>query len=1621
MLSLLKEKVDSITSREIALKMRNPTVRYEEVYNELCRRYGSETGLFRSRWKKAKLAKNKQGNVLPAEWRRFKTEIGLALSQNPSDDESAVREHVLMQLPLPWQTAVVKKEMRLRNQARAIRIWVPEGETVDSLWYELQKEVDGLTVRDTDGRSFRVDCATREVQEKLLRLNGLYVGNMQLKVAVSELVCSVMEICGLIDERVEEQDTVDALAPETFSSVQVVEEVERSHVQATSSAGPQRGPNRPPPKVVPTPTPWRPAFQPGRDVASWKGKSTGPPPPTQWSRDAKPWNSPPPFCYACRDANKDPHHEYKTCEIFQTAYKEGKYCTYCGPRGRSSKHAFADCKVKQGPDPTPPRNPENARCPKHFSLDDQVWERKWTGEFFWCNPPFSQLHEVVEKIVADQPEICVVVPDWQRLPWFSKIRQLANRQAYRPCGVRVFELHGKAVAPTRWGVWFFYIKAGNNSEPLAPSQPHPDGEALNVPRFSPSNGLDFTATPPLDIATSSNLHAPWEIRENPDGTPLVQADAVPSPLQAAPMLANQADTDSRVQVVDVDIDLNLNCEGTPPSLHIPTRIFGEDGPRRIRALIDTGAEVCIVRPGIVHPHQLRPARKILRMRTANGGILEGGLFETLVVLEMMAVDTETGKDCLIRLPTWCYEANVNDDIILSYRWCQGRAMEILCQEHGMRCRRDNRNIWIAGEGSEYFQDPCTISRIVPEVGKWALNMSVGSMEVAQALRSLDYQVLTVDSDFKRKPDIWCPLDKWEYQTYPQGSFDAMWFRLLTCGKLLSESAKELKFFMELLNYFQPRVWIIQIPREHVLAKDPMLADIPYVDLDMCRFGEAVRGPYRMYGPRTLGLAHRICDSTGKREHSDGKSCGRDTHQKCWRNSFIPVEMVWYAMGRKIQGMELVEMEIRQIQTTEQEEEFQRVYDALRGRVDLEKPILLRDPQEHPMAVAGRLAIMERFGATSMSGKYIPDPPIRGPFGEGRISLVEGAVPVSRTTYRIGGERGEVHKKMVEEIISSGKMEPGSSPWNLPSFLVPKKTPGTYRLVQDFRPLNEVTQKDGHPLPRIADILQLQADFQMWSKFDLVDGYHQMPIAVADRHMTCMATPKGTMQWKVLSMGLKNAGSQFQRMIEWVIRDIECASAYIDDVLVGSKGATLEECIDIHQRDVSRVLEAFEREKLVCSPKKSFLFHMEVEFCGHILREGTRKPSPGKLLPLQGWELPRTITELRGFLGLTNHFSEYVKDYAYMSAPLSEKLKVGREEGKKGSRKPVDWDPESEKAFHALKMKMAEELLLFQPDPGAPFVLHTDASDYAFGAVLGQIRNGKEVPVGFYSSKLTGSQLNWTPWEKEMYAVFRSLSKWCGVINFQPVTVLTDHQALRYWTTEHVEVPSGPRGRRARWHMLLSQFDLTVQYVPGPSNHLADAMSRWAYPAGGGRDDATKHGSVESFLEVQKMLEQELVDRAVVRLLRVSPDANIPPEEPAFDQMALDLFAGTRSVARVLEERGYTVLTVDSDPKYKADVQENILTWNYKQFPPGHFKIITASPPCTEFSPAKTVGVRKIREAMAIVNKTLEIIAYFDPPVWWLETPRHGLLPRQAVMQGIPSIGLLKSQFCLRDACPGFAN
>ena len=415
---------------------------------------------------------------------------------------------------------------------------------------------------------------------------------------------------------------------------------------------------------------------------------------------------------------------------------------------------------------------------------------------------------------------------------------------------------------------------------------------------------------------------------------------------------------------------------------------------------------------------------------------------------------------------------------------------------------------------------------------------------------------------------------------------------------------------------------------------------------------------------------------------------------------------------------------------------EEAYTAVRSVVSIPKQAA-EEAQGNPKVAELKERLINAYPRL-FSGVAKKNPPDRGRFGTAKIKLKPNPkIYLSSSGVPNSGRSGRGQKKLLAEFIERGWIEPSDSECASPAFIVPKKEKGEWRLVVDCRGLNEQTEHDSYSLPLIDSILQKQQKKRIFTVLDLKHGYHQMPLHPDSRPCTAMSTPLGPMQWKVVPMGAKNGNAAFQRTMEDLLGPVrDCADPFVDDIIIGSgtENMTEDELIDAHEKDLRRVLSELDKHNMVCKPTKASLFVKEVEFAGHVVGHGQRRPMPGKLASLHHWEKPQTISELRSFMGFCNYYSGYVRMFAELSGPLHKMLQVGKFDGRKGSKKKLVWTPEAEDAFSRLKERLLGQLGLFLVDPDKGFVLRTDASDYAVRAVLERIRDdGSHVPVAFLES------------------------------------------------------------------------------------------------------------------------------------------------------------------------------------------------------------------------------------------------------------------------------------------------
>jgi hypothetical protein len=424
-----------------------------------------------------------------------------------------------------------------------------------------------------------------------------------------------------------------------------------------------------------------------------------------------------------------------------------------------------------------------------------------------------------------------------------------------------------------------------------------------------------------------------------------------------------------------------------------------------------------------------------------------------------------------------------------------------------------------------------------------------------------------------------------------------------------------------------------------------------------------------------------------------------------------------------------------------------------------------------------------------------------------IELEPGKPPPSRPTYRLSSEELAELKSTLTDLLDNEFIKPSVSPFGAPILFVKKKD-GSRRMVIDYRGLNSITIKNKYPLPRIDESLDQLSGAAIFSKLDLASGYHQCLIAAGDTHKTAFRTRYGHFEFRVLPFGLTNAPATFMRMMNDIFRPLldKCVLVYLDDILVYSR--TAEE----HLGHLQQVLSLLRQNRLYAKMSKCAFMLPSVDFLGHIVSADGIKPDPGKLQAIQQWPVPRSTTEVRSFHGLAAYYRKFISGFSKIAAPLTQLT---------GSQTRFEWTAAAQQSFDALKQAMLSPPVL-QPfrDTSDPIRVTTDASDVAVGAELSQYVDGAWHPVAFDSRKLSPAEKKYPTHERELLAIIHSLKVWRHYLEGRRFTVLTDHNSLQYINTQ----PTLSK-RQAAWLDLLQEFDFTVQYTPGKSNVVADALSR----------------------------------------------------------------------------------------------------------------------------------------------------------------------------------------------------
>lgn len=462
-----------------------------------------------------------------------------------------------------------------------------------------------------------------------------------------------------------------------------------------------------------------------------------------------------------------------------------------------------------------------------------------------------------------------------------------------------------------------------------------------------------------------------------------------------------------------------------------------------------------------------------------------------------------------------------------------------------------------------------------------------------------------------------------------------------------------------------------------------------------------------------------------------------------------------------------------------------------------------------------------------------------------IPLKAEAAPFNARPYRYSPAHKDEIEKQVAQMIAAGIITPSMSPFASPVLLVQKKD-GSWRFCVDYRRLNELTIRNVFPMPVIDELLDELAGAKIFSKLDLRAGYHQIRMLPSDEHKTAFKTHQGHYQFRVMPFGLCNAPATFQCVMNSVLQPCLRRSVlvFMDDILVYSPS------LETHMEHLREVLCLLRDAQLFVKLNKCSFACASLEYLGHIISGEGVATDPRKTQAMVDWPLPTTVTELRGFLGLTGYYRKFVRNYGIIAKPLTMLLK----------KKGFVWDAKATEAFEALKLAMTSTPVLQLPDFQKQFTVETDACHTGIGAVLMQDHH----PLAFLSKPLSAQHQEMSIYEKEFLALIMAVERWRPYLQRGEFIVKTDHHSLSFLERQELQ---SPLQKKAMARLMGLQFKIV--YRQGAENHAADALSRIGHLM-----------AIQACTEVQPAWMQEVVNSYVtdpvaqerlVQLALASPD------------------------------------------------------------------------------------------------------------------------------------------------------
>jgi reverse transcriptase-like protein/integrase-like protein len=421
-------------------------------------------------------------------------------------------------------------------------------------------------------------------------------------------------------------------------------------------------------------------------------------------------------------------------------------------------------------------------------------------------------------------------------------------------------------------------------------------------------------------------------------------------------------------------------------------------------------------------------------------------------------------------------------------------------------------------------------------------------------------------------------------------------------------------------------------------------------------------------------------------------------------------------------------------------------------------------------------------------------------------------------------------KMLLERLDRGVLELCNGPYRNPWFLVAKKEPGSYRLINAAMKMNSVTLRDANMPPSVDEISEECAGCHITSLVDFFSGYDQLELDVRSRDMTAFMTPLGLLRMVTPPQGATNSVAEFVRCVIAILRELfpKVAMPFVDDVVVKGPYTNYDnvECIPgirrfvfEHLVDLDKVLERIERAGACIGPKSQFCAD-GMGIVGFIVSSGGRSPAASKVAKIAEWVKCDDVSEVKAFMGICVYYRIWIKSFSELAEPLYRLCK-----------KDVSWEwgKEQEDAMIRLQEKLISPPLLckLQYDPSAGWgeiVLAVDSSLKGWGATLGQVDNDKRLRVSRYESGLwNAAEQNYDATKRECRGILKSLQKLRFWLYGTFFILETDAKTLVHQLNR--AATDLPGALVTRWIAWIRLFDFEVRHVKGKKHTAADGLSR----------------------------------------------------------------------------------------------------------------------------------------------------------------------------------------------------